>query len=53
VSTAAEEKLERERDTALRVAEEAMRIMSDEQLALLRDKLDADEDVLPCSLPSW
>ena len=37
------EKLERERDAARRVAEEAMRIMTDEQLAELRNKLDKNE----------
>jgi hypothetical protein len=37
------EKLERERDTARRVAEEAMRLLTDEQLLELRAKLDNDE----------
>lgn len=36
--------MRRERDLARLVAEEAMRIMSDEQLTALREKLDGGED---------
>jgi hypothetical protein len=45
-----EEKLERERDTAIRVAEEAMRLLSDAQLVELKERLDLPDDKVVATL---